>query len=93
MPTTSTERRTKADANREIVGRALVKGPRTGADLRDTLAVRLKTKGEVSRVLTGMLRDELVSHTGEHCHATWRLTDAGRAWVAGLLQPEGRAAA
>lgn len=89
----TTTRMRSNETGRAAVGRALASGPRTGADLRDTLAVRLGDKRSVSRAINDLRKLGLVEAARRSgAHVTWRLTTQGCAWVAGLLRPGGRAA-
>jgi len=77
MKTTTTKRETVIEVARREVLRALAKGPRTGAELRDDLAARCGSKDNVGRGIGELSRAGLIARLTEakRC-GTWKLVDA-----------------
>jgi DNA-binding transcriptional ArsR family regulator len=65
------------ERNRAVVLLALAKGPRTGTDLRETLAARCGSKAAVSAALEVLSRRKLVRGDQYAKQFTWHLTQAG----------------
>lgn len=74
---TTTKRETVIEVARREVLRALAKGPRTGAELRDDLAARCGSKDNVGRGIGELSRAGLITEA-KRCgsHVTWKLADA-----------------
>ena len=72
----ATTRKTAIETARTEVRRALAKGPRTGAQLRDDLAARCGSKENVGRGIGELARaGEITEHERHGSHVTWKLVE------------------
>ena len=86
MPTTS--KRRDQEHCRRLVGQLLLRGERTGADIRDELAARCGSKEAVGRAVQGaQKRGQVEPKRRAGDHVVWGLTDTGRVWAASLGAP------
>lgn len=89
-------RMAECQQHRDLVLLALVKSPRSGSDLDDTLAVRCGTKDAVRNAreklkALGLIRGEQQGQ--QRNFVVWHLTEAGIAEAARLLAERGKARA
>jgi hypothetical protein len=68
---------------RALVLRRLIKGDASRATLHDDLGARANAR-DVDTAITSLRRDELVEIVGG-VQRTWRITDAGRAWLSAAM--------